>query len=133
MKSTNPIIKKVRNTIFQHEMIHPGDLIIVAVSGGADSVCLLHILYDLKDELKFGLVVAHYEHGLRPKEDESETTFVRRLAASMNLPYETEKAVVLNKAEIASIEEKARDARYAFFEELMRRQHAQKIAGASAN
>jgi tRNA(Ile)-lysidine synthase len=128
MKSTNPIIKKVRNTIFRYGMIHPGDLIIVAVSGGPDSVCLLHILYDLKDELKFGLVVAHYEHGLRPNEDESETTFVRRLAASMNLPYETDKAVALHKAEIASIEEKARDARYAFLEEVMQRLNAQKIA-----
>ena len=128
MKSTNPIIKKVRNTIFRYGMIHPGDLIIVAVSGGPDSVCLLHILYDLKDELKFGLVVAHYEHGLRPNEDESETTFVRRLAASMNLPYETDKAVALNKAEIASIEEKARDARYAFLEKVREKWKAQKIA-----
>ena len=128
MKSTNPLIKKVRNTIFRYEMIQQGDLIIVAVSGGPDSVCLLHCLHDLKDELKFGLVVAHFEHGLRPDEDESETIFVRRLAASMNLPYETDKAVTLNKAETASIEEKARDARYAFLEEVMQKRRAQKIA-----
>jgi tRNA(Ile)-lysidine synthase len=128
MEPTNPIIKKVRNTIFRYGMIHPGDLIIVAVSGGPDSVCLLHLLHDLKDELKIGFVVAHYEHGLRPDEDESETTFVGRLAAAMNLPYETDKAVALNKAETASIEEKARDARYAFLEEVMEKRCAQKIA-----
>ena len=128
MQSTNPIVQKVSNTIFRYGMIHPGDLIIVAVSGGPDSVCLLHLLHDLKDELKSGLVVAHYEHGLRPDEDESETKFVLRLAASMNLPCETEKALFLKKAETASIEEKARDARYAFLEKVREKWKAQKIA-----
>ena len=128
MQSTNPIVQKVSNTIFRYGMIHPGDLIIVAVSGGPDSVCLLHLLHDLKDELKSGLVVAHYEHGLRPDEDESETKFVLRLAASMNLPCETEKALFLKKAETASIEEKARDARYAFLEKVREKWRAQKIA-----
>ena len=122
------MIKKVRKTISRYGMIDPGDLIIVAVSGGPDSVCLLHLLHDLKDDLKFDLVVAHYDHGLRPDEDESETKFVGCLAASMNLPYETGKAVALNKVETASIEEKARDARYAFLEKVMEKRHAQKIA-----
>ena len=119
---------KVKKTIFQYGMIDPGDLVIVAVSGGPDSVCLLYLLYELRDELKFDLVVAHYDHGLRPDEDESETQFVHRLAESMNLPCETEKAHSLKRAKSASIEEKARDVRYLFLEKVMDKHHAQKIA-----
>lgn len=109
-------------------MIDPGDLVIVAVSGGPDSVCLLYLLHELRDELNFDLVVAHYDHGLRPDEDESETQFVHRLAESMHLPCETEKALSLNSGKTASMEEKARDARYGFFEKVMDKCHAQKIA-----
>ena len=128
MKTTNLTFKKVRKTINRYGMIDPGDLIIVAVSGGPDSVCLLHLLKDLKDDLKFDLLVAHFDHGLRPDEDESETNFVCHLAASMHLPFETEKAFSLNRAETGSIEEKARDARYMFLEGVMKKRGAQKIA-----
>ena len=109
-------------------MIDPGDLVIVAVSGGPDSVCLLHLLHELKDFLKIDLVVAHYDHGLRPEEDEHETQFVRRLAESMNLRFESEKAHSLNGGGAATNEEKARDARYAFLEKVMDKLQAQKIA-----
>ena len=63
-------INKVRKTIFRHSMIDPGDLCIVAVSGGPDSVCLLDILHELKEELEIKLAVAHFDHGLREGEDE---------------------------------------------------------------
>ena len=121
-------INKIRKTIFRHSMIDPGDLCIVAVSGGLDSVCLLDILHKLKDELEIKLVVAHFDHGLREGEDEAETQFVQRLASSMNLPFETEKASSIIEGGTASVEEKARNARYAFLEGLTDRFHAQKIA-----
>lgn len=100
----------------------------MAVSGGPDSVCLLHILYELRQELEIGLVVAHFNHGLRGTEDEAETQFVREIASSMALPFETEKASSLLEGGPSSIEERARNARYAFLEKLRDRLHAQKIA-----
>lgn len=121
-------IKKVRRTISRHQMLNPGDLCIVAVSGGADSVCLLDILYELKAALGIKLVVAHFDHGLREGEDDAETRFVQDLASSMNLPFESEKATSLMDGASGSVEEKARDARYIFMESLREALSAQKIA-----
>ena len=121
-------LKKVKETILRYGMIDSSDLLIVAVSGGPDSVCLLDILNSIKDESRVKLVVAHYNHGLRQGEDESETRSVRQLATSMNLPFETGKASLLTHENSASIEEKARNARYGFLEGIMNRLHAHKIA-----
>jgi tRNA(Ile)-lysidine synthase len=109
-------------------MIESGDVVIVAVSGGADSVCLLDILSLLQQELRIELVVAHFDHGLRPAEDEMETRFVCDLAARMKLPFEVEKGFLLGEGGAASLEEKARDARYAFLQAVRKKHHAQKIA-----
>ncbi len=128
MNPMRDTITKVKETIIRYRMLDPGDLCIVGVSGGPDSVCLLDILHELRGELEIGLVVAHFEHGLREKEDEAETRFVRRLAASMALAFETEKASLLREGVTSSVEERARNARYAFFERLKDNLDAQKIA-----
>jgi tRNA(Ile)-lysidine synthase len=121
-------VRKVKETISRYQMLDSGDLCIVCVSGGPDSVCLLHILHELKEALEIGLVVAHYDHGLREKEDEVETQFVRRLASAMGLSFETEKASPLPLEGTSSMEERARNARYAFFEKLKSKLAAKKIA-----
>ena len=122
------IIKKVRNTIFGHNMIVRGDRVIVAVSGGPDSVCLLDILVAFRTELAIELVVAHFNHGLRPDEDEAETRFVKSLAASLKLPFETKKADSSLARGVASQEEMARLARYQFLEEVKENFSAERIA-----
>jgi tRNA(Ile)-lysidine synthase len=109
-------------------MIESGDAVIVAVSGGPDSVCLLDILSQLRPELRIELVVAHFDHWLRPAEDDMETHFVRDLAARMRLPFEVEKSLHLGECSAASLEEKARDARYAFLQAVRKKHQAQKIA-----
>ncbi len=121
-------LQKVKHTISRHQMISEGDSVIVAVSGGPDSVCLLHVLHELKNELHIHLVVAHFDHGLRPAEDESETAFVRGLAESLKLPFETAKGHLLAKKTPGSREEVARNARYAFLERVTKKREAQKIA-----
>jgi tRNA(Ile)-lysidine synthase len=121
-------LQKVKHTIARHRMISEGDCVIVAVSGGPDSVCLLHILHELKDELNIRLVVAHFDHGLRSAEDESETAFVRDLAQSLKVPFETAKGRLLSKRTRGSREEVARNARYAFLEKVRKKHKAQKIA-----
>ena len=128
MESVKNTVQKVETTISRYQMLDPGDLCIVGVSGGPDSVCLLHILHELREALKIGLVVAHYDHGLREQEDEAETQFVQRLASHMDLPFETEKASPLPIEGTSSLEERARNARYGFFQKLKRRLSAQKIA-----
>jgi tRNA(Ile)-lysidine synthase len=128
MDSVKNSVRKVKGTISRYQMLDSGDLCIVGVSGGPDSVCLLHILHELREALEIGLVVAHYDHGLREKEDEAETQFVRRLASAMGLSFETEKASLLPLEGTSSMEERARNARYAFFEKLKRKLSAKKIA-----
>lgn len=128
MYSPKETIKKARETLSRYGMVDPGDLVIVAVSGGSDSVCLLDILNSLKGELAIELVVAHYDHGLRPDEDASETRFVRNLAASLHLPFETEKSTLSLNRGRGSVEERARDARYQYLEGLKNKLRARKIA-----
>jgi len=120
-------LKKVRDTISRYQMINPKDRIVVGVSGGPDSVCLLDILNELRNELGIELIVAHFNHGLRPEEDGEETRFVESMALSLNLPFETKKAGPYMQ-ETGSLEEKARHARYCFFDEVNDKFSARKIA-----
>jgi tRNA(Ile)-lysidine synthase len=128
MNIVKDIIKKVENTISKYRMVGRGDRVIVAISGGADSVCLLDVLHSLKEVLGIELVVAHFDHGLRPNEDEYETDFVKSLAASFNCDFVTKKAGPAIEPGTASLEERARDVRYRFLEEVKEEFAAQKIA-----
>ncbi len=126
--SLHPTEKKVLSTIVEYQMIESGDILIVAVSGGADSVCLLKILHELKQYLNIKLIVAHFNHGLRPKEDEKETEFVSKIARRLSLPLTLHKTNRITKESGFSIEEKARDIRYQFFQNVIGEYHAQKVA-----
>jgi tRNA(Ile)-lysidine synthase len=120
-------LRKARHTISRYGMIRHSERVIVAVSGGADSVCLLDLLHKMEDELEIQLVVAHFDHGLRPDVDEVETQYTKSLAASLNLPFETEKAgAQLRKG--GSLEERARVERYRFLEQTKEKHSAHKIA-----
>jgi tRNA(Ile)-lysidine synthase len=128
MKSVNKTIKKIRDMISRYDMITPGDRVVVAVSGGPDSICLLSILHELKDDLGLELVVAHFDHGLRLAEDEHETRFVESMAVSLELPFETKRADQCLRQGSASFEETARHARYQYLEGVKEKFSAQKIA-----
>jgi tRNA(Ile)-lysidine synthase len=122
------IIEQAKHTISKYNMITPGDLVVVAVSGGPDSVCLLDIFFKLKEELGIGIVVAHFNHGLRPDQDEYETRFVERIAMSFNVPFESKRADPGMLTEKGSLEERARNARYQFLRQVKRKVSAHKIA-----
>ncbi len=121
------LLSQVRKTISRYNMIQNGDRIIVAVSGGADSICLLDLLAALRNEMDINLIVAHFEHGLRPLEDPFETALACEYARSLNLPFETETASGIDLA-LSSLEEKARGLRYDFFERVRKRYNADRIA-----
>jgi len=128
MMNLHPTEKLVLATIREHEMIGSGDRVIVAVSGGPDSVCLLEILLRLRETLNVSLIVAHLDHGLRPGEDERETEFVETLARRLGIPCSCERASQLADAPGVCLEERARKIRYRFFEGVLDRYHAQRLA-----
>ena len=74
------IQEKFKKVLRKSQLISLGDRVLVAVSGGPDSVALLHVLCNLQDELGLHLEVAHLEHGMRGAEAKGDARFVRELA-----------------------------------------------------
>lgn len=121
---------KAIGSIRAHRLISPGDKVVVGVSGGADSVCLLHILSRWQDELGIGLHVAHLDHQLRGPEAEADAEYVSRLAESLGIPVTVDRQDVTAYREVAkcSVEEAARELRYGFFARVARQEGAGRIA-----
>ncbi len=122
---------KVLNTIKRYEQIKSGDTIVVGVSGGPDSICLLNVLKNLQNELKINIVVAHINHMIR-KEADSETVFVQDFCEQRDIKCFVKKADVLQIAKEKKLgtEEVGRKIRYDFFEEVKNIVGGNKIATA---
>jgi tRNA(Ile)-lysidine synthase len=117
-------------TIREHSMLAPGDRVLVAVSGGADSVAMLHCLHRLAPRLGVSLSVGHLNHGLRGAESDGDEDYVRSLSASLGLELTCE-TVPLRATLLASgvnLEEAAREARYDFLKKAARRGGCSRIA-----
>lgn len=113
------MLKKVLRTIHEHSIFSVGDTVIVAVSGGVDSVVLLDILASMK-ELRLRLVVAHLNHRLRGDESDGDEAFVRKLAEKYGVTFVTQAVDVrqLSRDKNLSLEDAGRVARYAFFDDI---------------
>jgi len=124
------LIGKVTETIEKYQLIHPGDKIIIAVSGGPDSICLLDILNHIKRQFDLSLMIAHVNHGIRNRESEVEARFVRLKALHMNLPFEQLSVSVpaIAREKGLSIEQTGRTIRYHFFQKLLNKHQAHAIA-----
>ncbi len=124
------LLDRILRTVAEHAQITPGDAVGIAVSGGADSVCLLHALADLRTALGIArLHVLHLNHGLRGAESDADADFVARLAKSMNLDCVVELAN-LHDAGGTNLEQNAREARIDFFRRAMADSGLQRIATA---
>ena len=123
-------IKKVEKSIRSEELLAAGERCVVAVSGGPDSMALLHALAQLTQVLGFSLVVAHVDHGLRPKEAEAEARLVQEAAKGLELVCECGRVGVAAYAreQGLSLEHAARDLRYGFLTEVAAHHRATKIA-----
>ncbi len=110
------MLNKLERFLREREMVRPGDTVVVAVSGGADSVALLFSLYLLKDKLKISLEAAHFNHNLRGEESSRDEAFVRQLCDRYDVPLHVGSGTVT--AGEKGLEAAARDARYAFLRSL---------------
>ena len=124
------MIKAVKETAIKHSMFNLGDAILAGVSGGADSIALVHILLKLSPEFNLSLGIAHFDHGLRAVESERDAEFVSSFAHKMNLPFYSEKADVkkYSSQHKLSIEEAGRILRYQFLSRTAREHGFNKIA-----
>ena len=106
------MLNKMLAAIRRYEMVSPGDTVICAVSGGADSMALLWGMFLLKEKLGITLEAAHFDHGLRGEESSSDAEFVRKFCDFHDIPLHLGRGNVVPGAK--GLEAAARDARYAF-------------------
>ncbi|MFB3896452.1 MAG: tRNA lysidine(34) synthetase TilS [bacterium] len=124
------LLKNINKTIQKNNLIQKGDRVIVAVSGGPDSVALLLLLNELKKEYNLNLFVVHLNHQFRGKEADADARFVQSLARNLNLPCFVKSVNVpeVAKKKKKSPEEMAREIRYAFLQDIAQKEQANKIA-----
>lgn len=123
--------ENVLKTIKKYNLIEKGDSIVVGVSGGPDSICLLQILNELKEELKIKIYVAHVNHMLRKEADE-ETEYVKKICENLGVEFFYKKVNIeeISKNEKLGTEEAGRNERYKFFDEILEKTNSNKIATA---
>ena len=122
-------VRQMHRFILRHAMIENGETVIVAVSGGVDSLALLYGLHTLRSQLNCQLHVAHLNHCLRSDAD-VDAAFVQQHATNLELPYTIQRADVplLMKQWKLSVEASARKARYQFYEDVCTQIQATKVA-----
>ena len=124
------LLRKVAQTISHLNMFQKGDSVLTGVSGGPDSVALLHILVQLASKWELMIGIAHLNHCLRGTESDADADFVADLAARLSLPCHSESIDVRNDPALQklSLEAAARQVRYDFFDRISRRNGYHKIA-----
>ena len=123
--------EKIFKTIKKYNMLHLGDNVVVALSGGADSIALFHFLYQNREKLQINLSIAHLNHGLRGKESDGDEEFVKNVAEKYNLPFHVkhEHMSTQQAPKGMGTEQWARQLRYSFLQDVAEKQCA-KIATA---
>jgi tRNA(Ile)-lysidine synthase len=126
----SPLEIQVRKTIEKYGMLTPCDLVVVAVSGGADSVALVLCLHHLALELQLSLAIAHLNHRIRGDEGDTDQDFVREISSTLGLPFITETIEIKQEADRTkeNLEQLARQTRYGFLHRAAAGLNAQKIA-----
>ncbi|HEY6041943.1 MAG TPA: tRNA lysidine(34) synthetase TilS [Anaerolineae bacterium] len=122
--------RKVRSTIAKHNLFAVGERVVIGVSGGPDSLALLHILTALKDETQIELVAAHLNHQLRGADSDADAEFVRRIAQEWGIRSAIGAVDVQAHAREnrMSLEEAGRVARYAFLASIAQQVEAKTVA-----
>lgn len=129
MRNKNDLQQKILTTIQKHNLIQKGDKIVIGVSGGPDSMCLLNCLFCLQKILGIELVVAHINHMLR-EEAEEETKYVKEFCEKIGILCFVKYANIakLSQEQKLGTEEMGRKMRYEFFGEVAQKTNSNKIA-----
>lgn len=124
------MLDSIMSTIKKYNLLSQNDRVVVGVSGGPDSVALLHFLYAIRDKYDLSIHAAHINHMLRGKESDGDTQYVQDLCTRLGIPCSVIYANItsLSKDEGISLEEAGRKARYDFFIDTANKINATKIA-----
>ena len=131
MRALTAFEHKLLKHVRQLGLLSPGDRVVVAVSGGADSVALLQVLSAWRDHLDLTLAVAHVDHGLRGEESLEDATFVEQLARQLDLPFFLKRLNLksfLRKRKGESVQAVAREKRYTQLQAVIREWGGTKVA-----
>ncbi|OAI47291.1 hypothetical protein AYO43_04615 [Nitrospira sp. SCGC AG-212-E16] len=137
--SSRPIVRPALlahfvRTVRQQQLFVPGHHVLVAVSGGPDSIALLSLLHSLARSWRLTLTVVHCNYGLRGAESDSDESFVGTVCRERELPLVIHRPALVKRRQRSSLQAAARDARYAFMKQLAHEVGADRIAvGHTAN
>lgn len=126
----NELIQRVEQAIARHQLLPDGEAVVVGVSGGVDSMVLLHALQRLGTKHRWKFVIAHFNHQLRGKAAYADEHFVARTAKRLRLPFESQKQNVKKHAQAhgLSVEMAARQLRHEFFARVARQNNSRCVA-----
>jgi len=122
--------KLVHAAIREHKLIDKNDVILIGVSGGPDSTCLIHVLKQIMNEYKLRMFGIHVNHQLRAEESEQDEMYVRELCTKLEIELFIERADIakMSHQKKMSIEEAAREVRYKVFQDYLEKIKCSKIA-----
>ena len=121
--------QKIIETIKKYNLINSGDRIVLGVSGGPDSIAMLDILRQLRDEIKFEIYVVHINHNIRGKDADEDEEYVKKYCENYNIKCFSKKIDVPTIAQNEKIgtEEAGRKVRYEYFDEILQKTNSNKI------
>ncbi len=124
------MIKIVQTYIEEQNMIEEGDRIVLGVSGGADSVCLFHVLRQIAPMYSLSLFVVHVNHGIRGEEADEDEAFVQELCSQYHIPFEVYRENIPHIAAVEGLteEEAGRKVRYKAFQQCSEKNRCSKVA-----
>ena len=124
------MLKRVQAFIERHELLKENSTIVIGVSGGPDSLALLHVLWSIHHPKNLKLIVAHVDHMFRGKQSEKDLLYVDKYCQSLGVVFEAKQINVRNyqKTYQLSSQVAARNCRYQFFEQIMVKYHADYLA-----
>jgi tRNA(Ile)-lysidine synthase len=127
-----PLLSRVEDFLRTNDLLKPNSRLILAVSGGLDSMTMLHLFAALRESWKLDLAVAHVNHQLRGDESDADEAFVRATAAQCDIPFFSTRVHTVEHAHAHGLSKQAaaRELRYHFFEELRQRLRADAVATA---
>lgn len=117
--------KKVLDFIRQETLLSSGQRVLVACSGGVDSVALLLFMASIREKLRIEVAAAHVDHMLRGKESEDDGSFVKGICGKLSIPFFGGKVPVPSILDVegGNVQDVCRSGRYAFFNDVMRMEH----------